>query len=71
MLSVLHIVSSSGVEHKLGSLSQLKVKALLIGPIHVAPADDPVSLGFEDVSPEVGNLEQFKGLVQAAHKQGE
>uniref|UniRef100_A0A3Q3XDV9 Glycosyl hydrolase family 13 catalytic domain-containing protein n=1 Tax=Mola mola TaxID=94237 RepID=A0A3Q3XDV9_MOLML len=58
-----------GVEHKLGSLSQLKVKALLIGPIHVAPADDPVSLGFEDVSPEVGNLEQFKGLVQAAHKQ--
>ncbi|TKS86257.1 4F2 cell-surface antigen heavy chain [Collichthys lucidus] len=59
-----------GVEQKVGSLSQLKVRGLVVGPIHVAPADDAMNLRFEEVSPEVGNLEQFKGLVQAAHKKG-
>lgn len=63
--------SSSGVEQKISSLSQLKVKGLVLGPIHVAPADDPMSLRFEEISPEVGNLEQFNGLIQAAHKKGE
>ncbi|KAG8013451.1 4F2 cell-surface antigen heavy chain [Nibea albiflora] len=59
-----------GVEQKVGSLSQLKIRGLVVGPIHVAPADEAMSLRFEEVSPEVGNLEQFKGLVQAAHKKG-
>lgn len=59
-----------GVEQKIGSLSQLKVRGLVVGPLHVAPADDVMSLRFEEVSPENGNLEQFKGLVQAAHKKG-
>ncbi|KAE8289541.1 4F2 cell-surface antigen heavy chain [Larimichthys crocea] len=59
-----------GVEQKVGSLSQLKVRGLVVGPIHVAPADEAMNLRFEEVSPEVGNLEQFKGLVQAAHKKG-
>ncbi len=61
----------AGLEQKVNSLSQLKVKGLVVGPIHVAPADDPMSLSFDEVSSEVGNLEQFKGLVQAAHKKGE
>ncbi|KAM9341603.1 amino acid transporter heavy chain SLC3A2-like [Symphorus nematophorus] len=59
-----------GVEQKVGSLSQLKVRGLVVGPIHVAPADDVMSLRFEEVSPNAGSLEQFKGLVQAAHKKG-
>ncbi len=63
--------SSSGLEQKIGSLSQLKVKGLVVGPIHVAPADEAMSLRFEEISPEAGNLEQFRGLVQAAHKKGE
>uniref|UniRef100_A0A8C7KVD4 Solute carrier family 3 member 2b n=1 Tax=Oncorhynchus kisutch TaxID=8019 RepID=A0A8C7KVD4_ONCKI len=53
---------------KLDSLSQLKVKGLVVGPIHDAPADDPVSLNFEEISSDAGNLEQFKGLIIAAHK---
>uniref|UniRef100_A0A8D0A421 Solute carrier family 3 member 2b n=1 Tax=Sander lucioperca TaxID=283035 RepID=A0A8D0A421_SANLU len=59
-----------GVEQKMGSLSQLKVRGLLLGPIHVAPPDEAMSLRFEEISSELGNLEQFRSLVQAAHKKG-
>ncbi|XP_067469542.1 solute carrier family 3 member 2b [Thunnus thynnus] len=59
-----------GVEQKVDSLSKLKVKGLVVGPIHVAPADEAMSLRFEEISSEAGNLEQFKSLVQAAHKKG-
>lgn len=54
----------------MNSLSQLKVKGLVLGPIHVAPRDDAMALRFEEISPEAGNLEQFKGFIQAAHKNG-
>nr|XP_046173140.1 4F2 cell-surface antigen heavy chain-like isoform X1 [Oncorhynchus gorbuscha] len=57
-----------GVEDKIDRLSQLKVKGLVIGPIHVAPLDNLVSLNFEEISSDVGNLEQFKGLITAANK---
>ncbi|XP_029937850.1 solute carrier family 3 member 2b isoform X1 [Myripristis murdjan] len=59
-----------GLEQRLESLEQLKVKGLVLGPIHVAPADQPKDLRFEEISPDAGNLEQFKGLVKAAHKKG-
>lgn len=49
----------------------MKVKGLLIGPIHVAPADDALGLRFEEVSSESGTLDQFKDLVHAAHKKGD
>uniref|UniRef100_A0A8C2ZGD9 Solute carrier family 3 member 2 N-terminal domain-containing protein n=1 Tax=Cyclopterus lumpus TaxID=8103 RepID=A0A8C2ZGD9_CYCLU len=57
-----------GVEQKVGYLSQMKVRGLVIGPIHMAPADDVMSLRFEEVSSESGTLDQFKDLVQVAHK---
>uniref|UniRef100_A0A3B3YUV7 Glycosyl hydrolase family 13 catalytic domain-containing protein n=1 Tax=Poecilia mexicana TaxID=48701 RepID=A0A3B3YUV7_9TELE len=59
-----------GVEQKMTSLSQLKVKGLVVGPIHVAPPDEAISLRFEEISPEAGNLEQFKGVIQAARRKG-
>ncbi|XP_005953341.2 4F2 cell-surface antigen heavy chain [Haplochromis burtoni] len=59
-----------GLEQKVNSLAQLKVKGLVVGPIHVAPPDEAVNLSFEEISPEAGNLDQFKGFVQAAHKKG-
>uniref|UniRef100_A0A8C8DWP6 Glycosyl hydrolase family 13 catalytic domain-containing protein n=1 Tax=Oryzias sinensis TaxID=183150 RepID=A0A8C8DWP6_9TELE len=52
------------------TLSGLKLKGLVIGPIHAAPADDPMNLEFEEISPEFGNLEQFKRLLQTAHRKG-
>ncbi|XP_029315805.1 4F2 cell-surface antigen heavy chain-like [Cottoperca gobio] len=57
-----------GVEQKINSLSQLKVRGLVVGPIHVAPADEAMSLRFEEISSKAGSLEQFKSLVRAAHK---
>ncbi|XP_028994429.1 4F2 cell-surface antigen heavy chain-like [Betta splendens] len=59
-----------GLEQKMDLLSQLKVKGLVVGPIHVAPPDEAMSLRFEEISPEAGNLEQFKGVIQAAHRRG-
>ncbi|XP_033961549.1 amino acid transporter heavy chain SLC3A2-like [Pseudochaenichthys georgianus] len=59
-----------GVEQKISRLSQLRVRGLVLGPVHVAPADDAMSLRFEEVSSEAGSLAQFKSLVQAAHKKG-
>ncbi|XP_053743076.1 4F2 cell-surface antigen heavy chain-like [Synchiropus splendidus] len=59
-----------GVQERIQQLSQLKVKGLVLGPIHVAPPDDVMGLSFEDVSDSAGNLEQFKSLIQAAHKKG-
>lgn len=63
--------SSPGVEQKVSSLAQLKVKGVVLGPIHVAPSDDPMNVRFEEISPDVGNLEQFRGLIQAAQRNGE
>lgn len=62
---------SVGLEQKMTSLSQLKVKGLVIGPIHVAPPDEAISLRFEEISPDAGNLDQFKGVISVAHRKGE
>lgn len=37
----------------------------------MAPPDEAVNLSFEEISPEAGNLDQFKGFIQAAHKKGQ
>lgn len=59
-----------GVEQHLEHLLQLKVKGLVLGPLHVAPKDDPMALSFEEVSAETGSLDQMKNLLQTAHKRG-
>ncbi|XP_038147784.1 4F2 cell-surface antigen heavy chain-like [Cyprinodon tularosa] len=59
-----------GLEQKMDSLSQLKVKGLVVGPIHVAPPDEAMSLRFEEISDDAGNLDQFRGVLQAAHSKG-
>ncbi|XP_058470673.1 4F2 cell-surface antigen heavy chain-like [Solea solea] len=65
-----HAHNLKGVEQKVHALSELKVKGVVVGPLHVAPPDDAVALRFEEVSPDVGNLEQFRSLIQAAHRKG-
>uniref|UniRef100_A0A3B4ZCL5 4F2 cell-surface antigen heavy chain-like n=1 Tax=Stegastes partitus TaxID=144197 RepID=A0A3B4ZCL5_9TELE len=60
----------SGLEQKVAALSQLKVRGLVVGPIHVAPPDDAMGLRFEEISADAGNLEQFKSFIRAAHKKG-
>ncbi|CAL9686680.1 unnamed protein product [Knipowitschia caucasica] len=59
-----------GVEQQLESLSQMKVQGLVLAPVHQAPADDPMALSFEEVSAEVGSLDQMRSLLTTAHKRG-
>ncbi|KAL4659976.1 4F2 cell-surface antigen heavy chain isoform X2 [Arapaima gigas] len=59
-----------GVEEKIDHLSQLKVKGLVLGPIHVADMDKPITLEFEEISSDAGTLDQFNNLIRTAHKKG-
>lgn len=58
-----------GLKQKVEVLSQLKVKGLVVGPIHKAPADKEDDLDLNDVSVS-GDLVEFKALLDAAHKKG-
>ncbi|KAI1902841.1 hypothetical protein AGOR_G00020330 [Albula goreensis] len=57
-----------GLRAKLESLNQLKVKGLIVGPIHDAKADDPTSLDFVKIKAAAGTMEDFTNLIQTAHK---
>ncbi|CAL8298489.1 unnamed protein product [Arctogadus glacialis] len=57
-----------GVQQKVSQLAKLKLKGLVLGPVHVAPEDQPQRLDFHNISPDIGNLRQFRDLLQAVHK---
>ncbi|XP_036381431.1 4F2 cell-surface antigen heavy chain-like isoform X2 [Megalops cyprinoides] len=59
-----------GVVKKIDSLNRLKVKGLILGPIHESTADQLQGLNFLEIDSEAGNLNQFKSLLHAAHKKG-
>lgn len=57
-----------GLAEKMESLSQLKVKGLVLGPIHVSNADQSDTLSFTEIAPGVGSLEDFRVLLKTAEK---
>ncbi|TRY57534.1 hypothetical protein DNTS_023484 [Danionella cerebrum] len=57
-----------GVVDKVRTLDELKVKGLIVGPIHVTTADNQDELNLVGVSKEAGSLTQFTDLIAAAHK---
>ncbi|KAI5096762.1 solute carrier family 3 (amino acid transporter heavy chain), member 2b, partial [Silurus meridionalis] len=57
-----------GLEAKVGALSQLKAKGLIIGPIHVSTAEKLDDLNLVEVDPAVGNLTDLEALIGAARK---
>ncbi|XP_067279435.1 solute carrier family 3 member 2b [Pseudorasbora parva] len=59
-----------GLAGKVQTLDELKVKGLIIGPIHVSSANKPEDLNLTEISKEAGNATQFKEVIQAAHKRG-
>ncbi|XP_016376980.1 4F2 cell-surface antigen heavy chain-like [Sinocyclocheilus rhinocerous] len=59
-----------GLAEKVQAMDELKVKGLIIGPIHVSSADEPEELKLTEISKEAGNLIQFQELIKAAHKRG-
>ncbi|XP_076130338.1 solute carrier family 3 member 2b [Alosa pseudoharengus] len=58
-----------GLKQKIDSLAQLKVKGLVVGPIHKDPSNNENELDLNTVS-VAGSLTQFKALLDAAHKKG-
>ncbi|KAF7697240.1 solute carrier family 3 member 2b [Silurus meridionalis] len=57
-----------GLEAKVGALSQLKAKGLIIGPIHLSTAEKLDDLNLVEVDPAVGNLTDLEALIGAARK---
>lgn len=56
---------------KIDDLSQLKVKGVVMGPLHTVQKDQLATLKFMDINPEVGTNEDFKSLVDKAQRKGE
>lgn len=59
-----------GVEAKLDDMNQLKVKALVLGPIHTVQANQSVTLDLQSVEPTLGSEKDLTAVLEKAHKKG-
>lgn len=60
----------SGVEEKLDDINQLKVKSLVIGPLHTVEANQMNGLNLQEIHAGLGKAEDLDSLLKAAHKKG-
>ncbi|CAM4597789.1 unnamed protein product [Caretta caretta] len=58
----------AGVEQRIDYLSSLKVKGLVIGPIHINTPDNLTSTDLQTVDPRLGTKETVAKLLEAAKK---
>ncbi|ELW52015.1 4F2 cell-surface antigen heavy chain [Tupaia chinensis] len=58
----------AGLKGHLDYLSTLKVKGLVLGPIHKNPKDDIAGTNLEEIDPTLGSTEDFDNLLQSAKK---
>lgn len=59
-----------GIEAKLDSINQLKVKGLVLGPLHNVQADQPNTLDLQKIDPEQGTAEELRSVLEKAHRKG-
>uniref|UniRef100_A0A3B4BE00 Uncharacterized protein n=1 Tax=Periophthalmus magnuspinnatus TaxID=409849 RepID=A0A3B4BE00_9GOBI len=59
-----------GVEAKLDNMNQLKVKGLIIGPLHTVQADQPATLNLKLIDPSQGSEAALLSVVNKAQKKG-
>lgn len=59
------------MEQKIGGLAQLKVKGLIVGPIHVSTADQSDDLNLMELAPSAGNLTDLEALISTAQRKSE
>ncbi|KAM3857611.1 solute carrier family 3 member 2a [Diretmus argenteus] len=59
-----------GVENKLDSVNQLKVKGLVLGPFHTVQADQLSTLNMKEIDPAQGSEKDLVALLEKAHKKG-
>ncbi|XP_030578594.1 solute carrier family 3 member 2a [Archocentrus centrarchus] len=57
-----------GVADKLDDLNQLKVKGLVIGPLHTVQANEITGLDLQSISPDRGTEEELLAVLEKAHK---
>ncbi|XP_063801081.1 amino acid transporter heavy chain SLC3A2 [Pseudophryne corroboree] len=57
-----------GIQNRLDSLSTLKVKGLVIGPLHVTSANSLSDTKLKEIDIQYGTIDNFKGLLEAARK---
>uniref|UniRef100_A0A673H9D1 4F2 cell-surface antigen heavy chain-like n=1 Tax=Sinocyclocheilus rhinocerous TaxID=307959 RepID=A0A673H9D1_9TELE len=58
------------VEEKLDYINQMKVKGLVLGPIHTVQADQSSTLELTSINPEFGSESQLISLLDRAHRKG-
>ncbi|KAM3920549.1 amino acid transporter heavy chain SLC3A2 [Leptodactylus fuscus] len=58
----------AGIQQRLDVLSTLKVKGLVIGPLHINNKDDPSGTRLKEIDNKYGTVENFKNLLEAARK---
>lgn len=61
---------SLGVEEKLDNINQLKVKSLVLGPLHTVQADQPNTLNLEEIDPTKGTEADLLTVLEKAHRKG-
>lgn len=57
-----------GVADKLDDLNQLKVKGLVIGPLHTAQANEADALNLQQINVQFGDENDLVALLEKAHK---
>ncbi|XP_056298606.1 solute carrier family 3 member 2a [Pseudoliparis swirei] len=60
----------AGVEAKLDEINKLKVKGLVLGPLHTVQADQPNTLDLQAIDPTQGTEEALVAVLEKAHKKG-
>lgn len=58
----------AGLKGRLDYLSSLKVKGVVLGPIHKTQRDDVDGTDLEQIDPALGSKEEFESLLQSAKK---
>lgn len=59
-----------GIESKLDNINQLKVKGLVLGPLHTVQGDQPSTLDLQNFDPTQGTKEELLGVLEKAHRKG-
>ncbi|XP_068444494.1 solute carrier family 3 member 2a [Clinocottus analis] len=59
-----------GVEAKLDDINKLKVKGLILGPLHVTQANRLPALNLQAIDPTLGTEKALAAVLEKAHKKG-
>lgn len=60
----------AGVEARLDEINKLKVKGLVLGPLHTIQRDMPATLNLKEIDPTKGNEPALLAVLEKAHKKG-